>query len=265
MVTACRAFDSEGRHMSDNVDVLHTSVDRLREIVEGLSPDQLETSAYPTEWSVADVLSHLGSGAEIMQRFLADTVAGTETPADFAQSVWDAWNAKSPRAQAADALVTDRSYVDALGSVSESARAAFQFALGPMNVDFAGFVGLRLNEHALHLWDIAVTFDPAASLQPDATDVIIDNLEMMARFTGKPRSAEERVAVRTSAPQRAFTITTGPDAVALEGRATVDAPDLEIPAEGFVRLVYGRLDPAHTPPTDGSADLDALRQVFPGP
>jgi uncharacterized protein (TIGR03083 family) len=250
--------------MSDNVDVLHTSVDRLREIVEGLSPDQLETSAYPTEWSVADVLSHLGSGAEIMQRFLADTVAGTETPADFAQSVWDAWNAKSPGAQAADALVTDRSYVDALGSVSESARAAFQFALGPMNVDFAGFVGLRLNEHALHLWDIAVTFDPGASLQPDATDVIIDNLQMMARFTGKPRSADESVTVRTSAPQRAFSIATGPE-VALEGVASVDAPDLEIPAEGFIRLIYGRLDPDHTPPTAGPADLDALRQVFPGP
>jgi hypothetical protein len=42
-------------------------------------------------------------------------------------------------------------------------------------------------------------------------------------------------------------------------------PDLEIPAEGLIRLVYGRLDPDHTPPIGGSADLDALRRVFPGP
>jgi uncharacterized protein (TIGR03083 family) len=265
MATTHRASDSEGRHMADQVEVLQKSVDHLREIVEGLSQDQLETSAYPTEWSVADVLSHLGSGAEIMQRFLTDTVAETETPADFAQSVWDAWNAKSPQAQAGDALVTDRLYVDALGAVPESERANFQFALGPMNVDFPGFVALRLNEHALHTWDIAVTFDPGASLRPDATQSIIDNLEMMARFTGKPLSSDQRVTVRTSAPERGFTIATGPDAVALEGGVLVDAPDLEIPAEGLIRLVYGRLDPGHTPPTGGSANLDELRQVFPGP
>jgi uncharacterized protein (TIGR03083 family) len=250
--------------MTDQVEVLRTSVDRLREIVEGLSQDQIEASAYPTEWSVADVLSHLGSGAEIMQRFLTDALAGAETPSDFAQPVWDAWNAKLPQAQAADALVADRSYVDALGSLSEPERASFTFAMGPRTFDFPAFVGLRLNEHALHTWDIAVTFDPQASLQPDATDLIIEGLEMTARYTGKPLGADGRVAVRTREPERAFTITTGPE-VTLEGGAAGDHPDLEISAEGLIRLVYGRLDPAHTPPTGGSADLDALRQVFPGP
>ena len=38
-----------------------------------------------------------------------------------------------------------------------------------------------------------------------------------------------------------------------------------MPAEAFVRLVYGRLDPAHTPPIKAHrADLDELRQLFPG-
>jgi uncharacterized protein (TIGR03083 family) len=251
--------------MTDQLEALHASVDHLRAIVGGLSPDQLETSAYPAEWIVADVLSHLGSGAQIMQRFLTDTVAGAETPSDFPPSVWEAWNAKSPQVQAADALEADRSYVEALGSLPEPQQAAFEFAMGPMTVDFPGFVGLRLNEHALHTWDIAVTFDPRATLRPDATELIIDNLGILARFTGKPLGTGQGVTVRTSGPQRAFTITTGPDAVALEGGASVDGPDLEIPAEGLIRLVYGRLDPAHTPPTGGSADLDALRQVFPGP
>jgi hypothetical protein len=39
-----------------------------------------------------------------------------------------------------------------------------------------------------------------------------------------------------------------------------------LPAEAFCRLVYGRLDPDHTPPFSGDAALlDALRSVFPGP
>jgi len=44
------------------------------------------------------------------------------------------------------------------------------------------------------------------------------------------------------------------------------ASDLVLPAEAFERLVYGRLDPAHTPDVEGDASLlDELRRVFPGP
>ena len=47
------------------------------------------------------------------------------------------------------------------------------------------------------------------------------------------------------------------------GRA---APGAGIAAEAFSRLVYGRLDPDHTPAFSGDgALLDALRAVFPGP
>ena len=58
----------EGRQMTDQLEVLRTSVARLRGIVEGLGPGQLPAPAYPTEWTIADVLSHLGSGAVIFQR-----------------------------------------------------------------------------------------------------------------------------------------------------------------------------------------------------
>ena len=90
---------SEGRQMTDQLEVLRTSVARLRGIVEGLAPGQLAAPAYPTEWTIADVLSHLGSGAVILQRRFDDAVAGRETPSDFAQPVWDEWNAKSAQAK----------------------------------------------------------------------------------------------------------------------------------------------------------------------
>jgi len=39
----------------------------------------------------------------------------------------------------------------------------------------------------------------------------------------------------------------------------------EIAAEAFVRLIYGRLDAAHTPPVENvGVELDELRQIFPG-
>jgi hypothetical protein len=41
---------------------------------------------------------------------------------------------------------------------------------------------------------------------------------------------------------------------------------LQLPSEALVRLVYGRLDPDHTPPSVDAegVDLDAVRAVFPG-
>ena len=43
------------------LDTLRDSVDRLAKLVEPLTPDELRLSVYPTEWTIAAVLSHLGS------------------------------------------------------------------------------------------------------------------------------------------------------------------------------------------------------------
>jgi hypothetical protein len=40
---------------------------------------------------------------------------------------------------------------------------------------------------------------------------------------------------------------------------------VRLPAEAFLRLVYGRLDPDHTPPVDTQdVELGTLRSIFPG-
>ncbi len=64
--------------MADRFGALRATSDRLDRVVGGLDPVQIERSAYPTEWSVADVLSHLGSGAVLFQRRLDDGLAGRE-------------------------------------------------------------------------------------------------------------------------------------------------------------------------------------------
>lgn len=94
--------------MSDSLAALHDSVDRLAALVAPLAPEVLGTPAYPTEWTIADTLSHVGSGAVIFLRLVDDSLAGEETPGDAFPAVWDEWNAKAPADQAADALVADR-------------------------------------------------------------------------------------------------------------------------------------------------------------
>ena len=252
--------------MTPHLEALRASVARLGDIVEPLDDAQLEQQAYPTEWRIADVLSHLGSGAVIMTRRIDEGLAGRALPDDFAPSVWDEWNAKSPREKADAALAADRQLVERFEAVSEQERTAFSTSFGPLTVGFDDLVGLRLNEHGMHTWDVEVTLDPTAGLHPEQTALIIDNLGLLARYTAKPTGSLRTIAVRTTQPARDFVVDLAKDAVTFSPEAGAGQPPLVLPAEAFARLVYGRLDPDHTPPFEGDADsLAELRKVFPGP
>jgi uncharacterized protein (TIGR03083 family) len=248
-----------------HVDALRSSVDRLRDLTAQLTEQQLTGGAYPTEWTVAQVLSHLGSGAVITQRRLEDALAGQNTPDDFAPGVWDTWNAKTPVAQRDDALAADAALLARLQDVASDDRDRFSSEMGPMTLDFAQFVGMRLNEHAFHTWDIEVVGNPEATLTEQAAALVVNNLELVARFTAKPTGENATITVATTTPARRFTIDLTPENAAFKAVSDAAAADLELPAEAFARLVYGRLDAAHTPVADHGAALDTLRRVFPGP
>jgi uncharacterized protein (TIGR03083 family) len=248
-----------------HVDALRSSVERLRDLAAPMSEEELTAGAYPTEWTVAQVLSHLGSGAVIVQRRLEDALAGRDTPDDFAPAVWDTWNAKGPVAQRDDALAADAALLARIEAVPPDDAETFASAMGPMRLGFAQFVGMRLNEHAFHTWDIEVVADPAATLPAQVVALVVDNLELVARFTGRPTGDTTTFTVATTGPQREFTVALTPDGVTLTPGAAAGSPDVELPAEAFARLVYGRLDTKHTPSGEHGPALDLLRRLFPGP
>jgi uncharacterized protein (TIGR03083 family) len=251
--------------MEDPVRPLQASVARLHELVRGLDVDQLQGPSYDTDWNIADVLSHLGSGAVLMRQRLEDARAGVETTLD-PQPVWNEWNAKAPRAKADDALAEDERVLEAIESVSREEWERVTFNFGPVTVGLEVAVALRLNEHAFHTWDIEVMFDEGAQLPPDSVAVIVDNLGFIARFTARPTGEAREVWLRTSHPERHFTVRLTTDAAALLEGDAGEQPDLELPAEAFCRLVYGRLDADHSPAVEANGEvLETLRRVFPGP
>jgi uncharacterized protein (TIGR03083 family) len=249
--------------MTDHA-ALHASVDRLRELVTPLDGDQLRAQSYASEWTVADVLSHIGSGAVIARESIDASVDGRKLPDDFAPPIWDGWNAKSPEAKAADALLADRALLERIETVSDADRARLMFSMGPMELPFEAYIGLRVNEHILHTWDVEVAFDPTAVLPADEAAIVVDQLEMITRFAAQSSGPQREVRIHTTAPERRFTLSLGDDGSSLTPGDAAGAADLELPAEAFIRLVYGRLDPAHTPTVSGDADLDELRAAFPG-
>jgi uncharacterized protein (TIGR03083 family) len=249
--------------MSEPLEALRSSVQRLQALSGLLTVDDLRSPAYPAEWSIADTFSHIGSGAVILRNWLHTVTSGIEADADFAPKVWDAWNAKSPEAKVTDALVADQLMLEALDEVGPQDRARFAFALGPMKVDFDGFAWLRLNEHVVHTWDIEVAIDPEAELNAVAVPMVLENLALVIRFGGRTGNIDGVVRVHTTAPERDMALVFESDAITLDPH-TPGASDLTMPAETFIRLVYGRAG-ADRPGSAGSGELiDLLRASFPG-
>jgi uncharacterized protein (TIGR03083 family) len=253
-----------------SIGILRNSHERLASLVVPLTPDQIRAQSYDTDWSVAQVLSHMGSGAEISLLRLPSALGDGEAPGpESFQPVWDVWNAKSPDDQAADALVTDERLVEAMERFSDDELARISLPFLGMTMDAAGLVRLRLGEHALHTWDVAVTFDPKATVSPDAVAVLIDSVpQFLAPRLGRAPEVPFRIRIQTADPERDYLLVAG-DAVSMAdwpGDGGGADAEVTMPAEALLRLAYGRLDAEHTPAgvTGEAADLDRLRALFPG-
>jgi len=249
---------------------LRASHDRLASLVSALTPEQLRGPSYCTDWSVAQVLSHIGSGAEIGLMMLPAALGQADPPGrESFGPIWDAWNAKSPDAQAADGLSTDEKHVRALEELSDHELAAISFPFFGMTLDAAGLVRFRLGEHAMHTWDVAAATDPGATVAPDAVGLLIDNVPgFLAPRLGKAPDGAFRIHVRTTDPERDYLLIAA-DPVSMPdwpGDGAGADGEVRMPAEALLRLAYGRLDPGHTPAgVEGDpVNLDRMRRVFPG-
>lgn len=128
---------------------------------------------------------------------------------------------------------------------------------------------MRLSEHAVHTWDVAVALDPTAQVDAEAVALLIDGLGDTVARLARPSAGSGEVTVVTSSPSRWFRLHWGPEGVGLvPAEAARDAgPTLELPAEALLRLVYGRLDDGHPPRAKVRADgveLAGLASMFPG-
>jgi uncharacterized protein (TIGR03083 family) len=247
---------------------LRESQQRLAKLVGPMSAADVEAPSYDTEWSIAQVMSHLGSGAEIFALFLDAGLTGSPSPPfEKFQAIWDEWNAKSPNAQAQDGLRADAHFVAALDAIEDPRRASWRLEMFGSDQRLADVIRLRLGEHTLHSWDIAVMGDPKATLPADAVELLVDQMDQLVARAGKKPEQPVTVDVETTDPTHRFRLDATGEALALtpaEPGTKADAK-VELPAEAMIRLFYGRLDPDHTPPLEvEGVELDTLRTMFPG-
>jgi uncharacterized protein (TIGR03083 family) len=250
---------------------LRGSQQRLAALVGSLIPEQLHAPSYDAGWTIAQVLAHIGAQAEIAQHALAAALSGREPfGLDGFRAIRAIWNARDPGQQAVECLVNDREHVRRLEQVTDEQLAGIRLKVIGTEYDAVGMVWLRLGEHALHSWDIAVSLDPAAVVAPQSVALLVDWVPQVAACGGKPPGVPYRVGVQTTDPERGFLLDVAETisvSAAAGGAAVEGIPALQMPAEALLRLVYGRLDPGHTPPVQvlsRGVELDLLRQTFPG-
>jgi uncharacterized protein (TIGR03083 family) len=244
------------------------SHDRLAGLVSGLDAAGVRRQSYAKDWTIAQVLSHLGSQAEIFGLFLDAGLTGSEPPAQAAFGpIWDTWNARTPQSQTLDSVTANEALVARLESLSADELTGFRLALFGMDLDAAGLLRMRLSEHALHTWDVAVALDPAARVAQDAVELLIGGLGEMAARAGRPSPSPAVIAVTTTGPAREFTLDTGGVRMVPRDGGAAASASLDLTAEALVRLVYGRLDEPQLAPGEaraGNAGLADLEAVFPG-
>ncbi len=251
--------------------LLRAASQRFTDLTGSLSAEQLRAASYADEWSNAQVASHLGSAAEIFGLLLAAGRTGDPPPPpELWQQVWDRWNALGPEQQVAESVRAQADLIATVETLDPGERERFRVEAFGTTLDLAGLIGMRLSEQTIHGWDVAVSQDAGAILAPDGVAELIDGLGPLAAWL-PPVPGLAPVTVVTTYPDRRFRL--GFDPTRTIEPATDSEPDvtdgdaeppLMMPAEAFIRLIYGRLDPAHAPGVPDDPRLPPLRAAFTG-
>ncbi|WP_370964074.1 maleylpyruvate isomerase family mycothiol-dependent enzyme [Amycolatopsis sp. cg9] len=252
--------------MDRTIAALRAEHDVLAGLARTLTDEQLTKTSGAAEWTVAQALSHLGSGAEIGRAPIL-RAAGETVAVEDNQTIWARWDSATPRAQAEGFLEHNGRWLETVEALTPEQRSSLTVDLGflPEPVPLVTALGMRLSEVANHSWDVRVAVDPDAGVDAGSAEVLLDLLAgpvgFMLSFLAKPAELANPVSV--AVPGGGLVID---DAVTVVDHLEAPSATFDGPAEAFVRLLSGRLKAPYDQGVSvgGSVTLDDLRRVFPG-
>lgn len=242
----------------------------IREYLGGLTPEQWELPSACAEWQVRDVVSHLIGGAERQAESMArgrggdsNPPAGFVAPEPGALSAANAQRDIDRRDQLAGRFLEsfDASYEKLHQEFDEFAKSSWDtlcwhIRRGAMTA--ASYVELRIQELAIHDWDMRSAFQPGAGLDPGCVPVLLD---MSPRWLGMcfrpsaplPKPVVYGFIVDTGVGSHHYRITVTGDAFQMDTRDAPQPEDeeasqadlsLTATAENYLLFTYGRLTAA---------------------
>ncbi|HEY4018141.1 MAG TPA: maleylpyruvate isomerase family mycothiol-dependent enzyme [Pseudonocardiaceae bacterium] len=248
------------------ITALRTEHDTLAALLANLDDGGLTAPSGAGDWTIAQVFSHLGSGAEIGRAPIA-RAAGETVEAEDNQTIWARWDKTDPAGQAAGFLDHNTRWLDTVEALTAEQRSSLLVDLGflPEPVPLATALGMRLSEVANHAWDVRVALDKDAEVDPESAAVLVEQFSgpvgFMVGFIAKPAELSKPASV--AVPGAGLVIE---DAVTLVDQIESPSATFRGSPGAFVRLLTGRLKPPHANgvTVEGNVTLDDLRRVFPG-
>lgn len=246
-------------NMQETIALLRSESARLAEFLAGLDSEGWRRQSACDAWTVADAAAHIAQGSQGSSVALVRARNGDSSPPEGARLLEAGDRASEPTAERAIAFSTGKEAHELLQAYRDGADLLVQTAMEIRPEDWEkpsfhrrGIIPIhenitrRIQEIAIHGWDIRSAFDPAAEISESGAREIatVAHRWLGVCFVPVEGGANARFRFEVSGPS-AFS-----EDVVLEGdsfriEAAGDAaPDVTFRANtsAYVLLVYGRLD-----------------------
>lgn len=249
---------------TDRLQVLQAESTQLRQYLHTLSPDAWRQPSACAQWQVRDVVAHLIGGAE----FFADSItrglqgdtsppagrppAGTSNAAAAAESI--AQRAIAVRERLGDQLLptleaTDDHLKHLLSGLSPQDQVKPCYHVWRL-MPAQDFANLRIQELALHGWDLRSRLEATAHLSAASVSVLLDMAGSLVSgflrwaFCAGPKLSNPihyRFEVTGTVPSTLDIVVEGDTARVEEAGPTPAQVQFRCDPEAYVLVMYGRL------------------------
>ncbi len=245
--------------MQSTIELLRSESTRLGDFLAGLDAEGWARQSACTEWTVADAAAHLSQGSDGSALALSRARSGDPSPPEGQRLLDAGERASELTAERAIAFRGDKAAADLLQAFTAGADRLVQTALGLTAEDWEkpsfhrrGLIPVhenvtrRIQETAIHGWDIRSAFDPASELSEEAAGLIINVAHRWLNACFVPLSDSESARFRFEVSS----VASVNEDVVLEGNGFRIEPAGDTPADvtfrsnasAYVLLIYGRLD-----------------------
>ena len=253
-------YDEAAIHQE--VAVIGTLARELHEFLNGLSQNDLRRHSACDAWTVRDVAGHLTNRAERQMTSMTRGRQGDSAPPSGFSAPTDNMAMSAANADA------DIAYSISLGDELIPTFERNYRALCQLLSSFSGddwrcdcwhprrgtmtareYVSQRIQELAVHDWDIRSAFDPQAALHPDAVPVLLGMSERWLRSAYNPGDAPPSQEIRyhfALSDADPIDVLVQPERVQVGAGLHPNPDDLDMVvacnANTYLLLAYGRID-----------------------
>ena len=257
--------------MNPAIELLAAEAAQLSDFLAGLDDAGWARPSACTDWTVADAAAHLAQGSAGGALALNRARAGDPSPPEGQRLLEAGERASVMTAERAIAYRKEQSAADLMQAFANGIDRLLQAAreLQPEDWEKPSFhrrgiipvhenMARRIQEVAIHGWDIRSAFDPAAEISDDAAAVIMSLTHrwLNACFTPIGPSARFRFAVSGAAARQQDVVLTGASFTLEEDAAGPADVTFRCNPSAYVLLTYGRLNISNGAPATAQLEID---------